>query len=67
MTDRAKLVLHGFFQLSLSERQDFIDELNRYQRERDQTAKKSLERTNETDFNRIVSGPISSGCACCGR
>ncbi len=66
MTDRAELVLHGFLSLSSSEQQDVLDEIRRINNT-DPTTRKSYERKHEGEFNRIVSGPISSGCACCGR
>jgi hypothetical protein len=67
MTSKAILVLHGFFQLSSTEKQEFIEELNRYQRESDQGARKSIEHKNDVDFNRVVSGPVGVACGCCGR
>ena len=67
MTDKTVLVLHGYFQLSAPERQEFVEELNKYLTERETNTKKSIEFNNDRAATRITSGPISSGCACCGR
>lgn len=67
MTDRAILVLHGLFQLTDSERNEVIQEVNKYEREPNPTIKKSIERKNDVDFNRVVSGPVGVSCSCCGR
>ena len=64
MTTKVAKVLKGFIKLSPSERLEFINELNKYQRESSLQSKKIF----EDDVQRLAAlGPKDTICDCCGR
>lgn len=67
MTDKTKLVLKGFFDLSDDERSEFIDELNKYLKSPTPQQKRLLREGIEKSAEKIVLGPLDGSCPCCGR
>ena len=66
MTNKVKIVLKGFLDLSESEKRDFIGELKRYS-DKGTLEKGIMHEQLGGDVKRIL-GPTSSDfCHCCGR
>ena len=66
MSEKATLVLRGFYNLTPSEQQDVLDEIEKY-RKADYIKRTSYKQDNERDFNNIILGPIGTGCGFCGK
>ncbi|GII25498.1 hypothetical protein Pme01_50950 [Planosporangium mesophilum] len=61
--DRATaLVFSGFTRLNAAQQDDLINELNEYIRGNQLTKSSKVE-----EAYRVVLGPVSGGCPCCGR
>lgn len=68
MTNKTKLALRGFFDLSQSERQEFIDKVNEFLKSPDADERRLLREGIEKQAEKIMTGPLDSGgCPCCGR
>ena len=66
MTNQARLVLQGFFDLSDPDKQEVGDLIDQYRRAIGAEKKASVRETFES-HGRITMGPVSTGCPCCGR
>ena len=67
MTEDAEIVLAGYVGLSEADQREVAEAIARYRRA-DRTAQKSLgESWEKRGRDRILMGPVSGGCPCCGR
>jgi acyl-coenzyme A synthetase/AMP-(fatty) acid ligase len=66
MDRKVAVVMKGFTALNSAERDEFVEELNKYRSGKTQDAilRKSLDEATRTTMN---FGPIPGGCPCCGR
>lgn len=69
MTPKAARVMTGFLALSDAEKQEVVDEINRYVREKPDAIKSigSIEFEKRARA-RVLVGPVATGgCPCCGK
>lgn len=67
MTKDAEIVLAGFVKLSEGDQKEVAEAINEYHRS-DRTAQKSIGASWEKrGRERILMGPVSAACPCCGR
>jgi hypothetical protein len=66
MTNKAKLVLQGYFDLSDSDKQVVEDMIEQHKRAVGTEKRASVRKSFESQ-GRITLGPVSTGCPCCGR
>lgn len=66
MTNEAKLVLQGYFDLSDSDKQEVEDVIEQNKRAIGSEKKASVRKSFESQ-GRITMGPVSTGCPCCNR
>ncbi len=67
MTKDAEIVLAGFVKLSEADQKEVAEAIERYRRS-DRTAQKSTgEFWEKRGRDRVLMGPVSGGCPCCGR
>ena len=64
MDKRVAKVLNGFVALQESQRDEFIEELNKFLsgKVKEEVLRKSIQESTTINF-----GPVPSGCPCCGR
>ena len=65
MTDDAKIVFAAFCNLSPGEREELLDEFNKYQSQ-PYEKKREIREIMEKSAS-IILGPTSAKCPCCGR
>lgn len=66
MTDKVKIVLKGFSELTETEKQEFIEEVRKYINKN--YIEKGIMNENLGDDVRRILGPTSSNhCPCCGK
>jgi len=63
MTDNTRKVLNGFIELSDEEKQEFINELQKWSN----LDFSERRRYNESIQKSVDLGPLSSSCPCCGK
>lgn len=66
MSDNTDLVLRGFFSLSETEQETFVNELKRYLKN-SPVNKKIQEDLFNKSLGHIITGPYPSSCPCCKR
>jgi len=67
MTRDAEIVLAGLVKLSEVDQKELAEAIERFRRS-DRTAQKSIgEAWEKRGRDRVLMGPVSSGCPCCGR
>lgn len=66
MTNKAKIVLKGFLDLSESEKEDFLNELKKYLN-KDRIEKGLMNEQLGDEVRRILGPTSSDNCPCCGR
>ncbi len=67
MSEDAEIVLAGFVKLSDSDQREVAEAIARY-RQSDRTAQRSIgEIWEKRGRDRVLMGPVSGGCPCCGR
>jgi len=70
MTDNVKKVMAGYLALTAAEQSEFIDELNEFNKEppeKKRMIKKGLYESLGRNAERVLMGPVSTGCPCCGK
>ena len=65
MTDEAKKVLAGYVRLSAADQSEVISQIAEFAKA--DVTRKSILREEFTKSAGVWSGPVSSGCPCCGR
>ncbi|MBI3799362.1 MAG: hypothetical protein HY268_20650 [Deltaproteobacteria bacterium] len=66
MTDRTKLVLAGWANLSEAEREEFEREIRRYQQGAP-LQKSNIQKNWINEAARVSLGPVGRFCPCCGK
>lgn len=66
MTDKTRQVLNGWVKLTDSEKRDFDAEVQKFQRS-GELQRKDLRESFRAGIERMETGPLGGGCACCGR
>jgi hypothetical protein len=65
MTEDAKKVLAGFVRLFDFEKREVLAEIGRFQQSND--VQRSILQEEWTKAAGVYSGPVTTGCPCCGR
>ena len=66
MTNKVKVVLKGFTELSDTEKKEFIDEIKKYL-DKDRLEKGRINEILGDDVKRILGPTSMDHCPCCGR
>lgn len=66
MNDKTKRVFNGWLALSATERDEFEKAVREYNASTS-TKQKELRETFSDRVQKMQTGPLSQGCACCGR
>ncbi len=66
MTDKTKLVIEGYLNLSREEKEDFVKEINDYING-NHVSQENFSEGVRKSINSIVLGPTGGSCPCCGR
>ncbi|MEX2515935.1 MAG: hypothetical protein WD572_03345 [Gammaproteobacteria bacterium] len=67
MNKNVAAVLKGYLALSTSDRSEFIDDLNKYQKGNQELRKSLNEDVTRTVKSSVNFGPSPGGCPCCGK
>jgi hypothetical protein len=67
MTRDAEIVLAGFVKLSEADQKEVAEAIERFRRSDRPTQKSTGELWEKRGRDRILMGPVASGCPCCGR
>lgn len=65
MNRNTQLVYRGFLQLNEEEKRQFIEEINKFFQKDHQGRQFEISEISKNE--RIVLGPLSTGCPCCGK
>ena len=63
MNSRTKTVLKGFMSLTSDEKNDLIEEMNRYIK----SDEKRKDELRESIYQSLILGPLKDPCPCCGK
>lgn len=66
MTDKTKLVVEGYLNLSKEEKDEFAKEVNKYNNG-NRVSQENFSESIRKSKNSIVLGPTGESCPCCGR
>ena len=66
MNDKAKRVFNGWLNLTIGERQELENAIRRFNTTTVEERRRLLESTRDSVM-KMDTGPLGSGCACCGR
>jgi len=67
MSNDAEIVLAGFASLSEEDQREVAEAIGRYRRSDRKAQRTTGEHWEKRGRDRILMGPVSGGCPCCGR